>query len=74
MLKQQPHKVTGAASSLITFMYMSIGALGTLLISQDWISRVFILDTLRIFYAIVSLVLWFVFSKRYKFLDPQISP
>jgi DHA1 family bicyclomycin/chloramphenicol resistance-like MFS transporter len=74
LLTQQPHNLTGSASSLITFTYMSVGALGTLFISQEWKSRVFVLGALCAVYTVVSFTLWMVFSRKYKYFSDEDAP
>lgn len=74
LLTQQPYNLTGSASSLITFTYMSVGALGTFLISQNWKSRIFVLGVLSVAYTIVSFTLWVVFSRKFKNFSAEDAP
>jgi uncharacterized membrane protein len=53
---------------------MSVGALGTLFISQEWKSRVFVLGALCAVYTVVSFTLWMVFSRKYKYFSDEDAP
>ncbi len=63
MLEQQKENI-GAASSLMGFVFTFFGCIGMMIISFDWPSRVIVIGLMYVITALVSLKLWFTFSKK----------
>lgn len=69
LLLDQQHEDTGSASSLMGFTFTVLGSIGMVLISLDWVSRIVIIGVMNLVCALLSLFLWLIFSRKYRFFS-----
>jgi DHA1 family bicyclomycin/chloramphenicol resistance-like MFS transporter len=63
ILEQVQHDV-GAASALVVFAFMTVGAAGMSIISLNWPDKIMVLGVLGSIVGAITLVFWFKYRNR----------
>ncbi|AGK99386.1 multidrug effflux MFS transporter [Clostridium pasteurianum] len=65
LILEQQREDTGTAASLMSFSYTFMGSIGMMLISLNFANRIFVMGSMYVIIAMISLVLWILIQKKY---------
>ena len=65
LILEQVDRDTGAASALIAFSFMMVGALGMFIVSLGWADKITVIGVLGAGVGAVTLGFWLGFRNRY---------